>query len=105
MIKRYLRWTLLGLVIVLTASVNLMCVVVDNDDDGDPTTGVVIEFTAVQGKRVQVVNNLLHLHSKLASKMFRKRVFHAQNIERSDNLNPTSDFFNLTDLLSSPLRC
>jgi hypothetical protein len=105
MIKRYLCGALLGLIIVLTASINLFCVVVDNDGDGDPTTGVTIEFRVVQNKRLQVVTNLLHLHSTLASKVFRARFVSTQRIERSDVLDTTSGFFNLIDLLASPLRC
>src|SRR5882672_6000854 len=69
-IQRYLRWALLGLIIVLTASINLFCIVIDNDDDGDPTTGVTIEFHVVPGKRVQVAASLVHVQSTLASNLF-----------------------------------
>ena len=104
-IKRYLRWAVLGLIFVLTASVNLFCVVIDNDGDGDPTTGVTIEFSAVQGQRIQVVSNPIHLNSTLASKVFRAGFFYRQRMERSDDLDTNSGFFNLTVLLASPLRC
>lgn len=104
-IKKYLRWSLLGLIFLLTASVNLFCVVIDNDGDGDPTTGVTIEFTAVPGQRIQVVANPIHLSSSLASKVFRAGFFYKQRIERSDDLDTNSGFFNLTVLLASPLRC
>jgi hypothetical protein len=104
-IQRYLRWALLGLIFVLTASVNLFCVVIDNDGDGDPTTGVTIEFSIVQGKRIQVVTNPIHLHSTHASKVFRAGFFYKQRMERSDDLNTNSSYFNLTVLLASPLRC
>jgi hypothetical protein len=103
-IKRYLRWALLGLIFVLTASVNLFCIVIDNDDDGDPTTGLTIEFTVVPGKRIQVAN-LVHLKSTLASKILRARFFHKQRVERSNDLNTNSSFSNLIDLLGPPLRC
>ncbi len=104
-IKKYLRWGLLGLIFVLTASVNLFCVVVDNDGDGDPTTGVTIEFCAVQGKRIQVVANPMHQRSTLASKVFRSGFFYKQRIERSDDVNTNSSFSNLVNPLGSPLRC
>lgn len=104
-IRRYLRWALLGLIFLLTASVNLFCVVIDNDGDGDPTTGVTIEFSAVQGQRIQVVANPIHLNSTLASKVFRAGFFYKQRMERSDDLDTNSGFFNLTVLLASPLRC
>jgi hypothetical protein len=104
-IKRYLRCALLGLIFVLTASLNLFCVVVDNDGDGDPTTGVTIEFSAVQGKRIQVASNLKHVHSPLALEVLRTGFFHKQLFKRSDSLDTTSGFFNLIDLLASPLRC
>ena len=104
-IKRYLRWALLGLIFVLTASVNLFCVVIDNDDDGDPTTGLTIEFTAVQGKRIQVVADPMHLKSTLPSKILRARFFHKQRIDRSNELDTNSNFSSLIDLLGPPLRC
>lgn len=104
-IKKYLRWALLGLIFVLTASVNLFCIVIDNDDDGDPTTGLTIEFTAVQGKRIQVVASPVHLKSAVASKVFRAKFFHKQRVERSNDLNTNSTFSSLIDLLGPPLRC
>lgn len=104
-IRRYLRWALLGLIFLLTASVNLFCVVIDNDDDGDPTTGLTIEFTAVQGKKIQVVASPVHLKSTIASKVFRSRFFHKQRLERSNELNTNSSYSNLIDLLGPPLRC
>jgi hypothetical protein len=105
MIKRYLRWALLGLIFVLTASVNMFCVVIDNDGDGDPTTGVTIEFSAVQGKSIQVATDPSHMCPSLASKVFRAGFFYKQRMERSDDLDTNSGFFNLTVLLASPLRC
>jgi hypothetical protein len=107
-IKRYLRWALLGLIFVLTASVNLFCVVIDNDGDGDPTTGLTIEFTAVQGKKIQVVANPVHLKSTHASKVFHVRFVHKQRVEGSNDLNTNSSFSSfssLMDLLGPPLRC
>jgi hypothetical protein len=104
-IQRYLRWALLGLIFVLTASVNLFCVVVDNDDDGDPTTGVTIEFSVIQGKRIQAVTNPVRLHSTLACKAFRARFVHTQRIDRWNDVDSSSGFFNLIDRLASPLRC
>jgi len=104
-IQRYLRWALLGLIIVLTASINLFCVVIDNDDDGDPTTGVTIEFHVVPGKRVQVAASLVHVQSTLASRLFGSVFFSRQPIERSNDLESASRFFDLVDLLASPLRC
>jgi len=105
MIKRYLRGALLGLIIVLMASVNLFCVVIDNDGDGDPTTGASIEFHVVPGKRMHVVTNLLDVHSTLADKVFRTRFFPARLFAPSENPDTTSGFFNLIDLLASRLRC
>lgn len=104
-IQRCLRWALLGLIFLLTASVNLFCVVIDNDGDGDPTTGLTIEFTVVPGKRIQIATNPMHLSSTLAAKVFRAGFFYKQRIERSDDLDTNSGFFNLTVLLASPLRC
>ena len=104
-IKKYLRGALLGLIIVLTASINLFCVVIDNDGDGDPTTGATIEFHAVQGKRMQVGSNQVHLRSTFASKMLQTRFFPTPLYARSDDPDTTSGFFNLTDRLASLLRC
>lgn len=104
-IKKYFRWAVLGLIFVLTASVNLFCVVIDNDDDGDPTTGLTIEFTAVQGKKIQVVASPVHLKSTPTSKVFHARFFPKQRVERSNDLNTNSSFSGLIDLLGPPLRC
>jgi hypothetical protein len=104
-IKKYLGWALLGLVIVLTASVNLFCVVVDNDGDGDPTTGVTIEFHVIQGKKAQFVTNLAHMYSPIAAKLFRDGIPTTQLVERPSDLDNDSDFSNLIDLLGPPLRC
>ena len=105
MIKRYLRGALLGLIVVLMASINLFCVVIDNDGDGDPTTGATIEFHAVQGKRMQVGTNQVHLLSTFASKMLQTRFFPTPLSARSDDPGTPSGFFNLIDLLASRLRC
>jgi hypothetical protein len=104
-IKKYLGWALLGLIIVLTASVNLFCVVVDNDNDGDPTTGVTVEFHVIQGKRTQVVTNLTHMHSPITAKLFGAGLPSTQLVERPADLDNDSDVSNLIDLLGSPLRC
>lgn len=104
-IKKYLRWTVLGVIFLLTASVNLFCVVIDNDNDGDPTTGLTIEFTLVPGKRIQVVANPIHQKSVAATKVFRSAFFYKQRIEHSDDANTNSSFSNLIDRLGSPLRC
>lgn len=104
-IKKYLGLALLGLIIVLTASVNLFCVVVDNDGDGDPTTGVTIEFHVIQGKKAQVVTNLAHMQSPVHAKLFRAGLPSVQLVERPADLDTHSDFSNLIDLLGSPLRC
>jgi hypothetical protein len=104
-IKKYLRWAVLGLIFVLTASVNMFCVVIDNDGDGDPTTGLTIEFTVVPGKRIQVVANPVHQKSTLASKVFRVGFFYKQRTERSDDVSTNSSFSNLVNVLGSPLRC
>jgi len=104
-IKKYLGWALLGLIIVLTASVNLFCVVVDNDNDGDPTTGVTVEFHVIQGKRAQVVTNLAHMHSPITAKLFGAGLPSTQLVERPADLDNDSDVSNLIDLLGSPLRC
>ena len=104
-IKRYLGLAVLGLVIVLTASVNLFCVVVDNDGDGDPTTGVTIEFHVIQGKKAQFVTNLAHMYSPIAAKLFRAAVPSMQLVERPADLDNDFNFSNPIDLLGSPLRC
>jgi hypothetical protein len=104
-IKKYLGLALLGLIIVLTASVNLFCVVVDNDGDGDPTTGVTIEFHVIQGKKAQFVTNLAHMYSPIAAKLFRAGIPSMQIMERPADLDDSSVFSNLIDLLGSPLRC
>ena len=104
-IKKYLGLALLGLVIVLTASVNLFCVVVDNDGDGDPTTGVTIEFHVIQGKKAQFVTNLAHMYSPIAAKLFRDGMPSTQLLERPADLDNDSSFSNPIDLLGSPLRC
>jgi len=104
-IKKYLGLALLGLVIVLTASVNLFCVVVDNDNDGDPTTGVTVEFHVIQGKKAQFVTNLAHMYSPIAAKLFRAGVPSMQLVEQPADLGNDSDFSNLIDLVGPPLRC
>ena len=93
------------MIFVLTASVNLFCVVIDNDGDGDPTTGLTIEFTLVAGKRIQVVSNPVHQKSTLAPKVFRSAFFYKQRTEHSDDANTNSSFSNLVNVLGSPLRC
>lgn len=104
-IKRYLGLAVLGLVIVLTASVNLFCVVVDNDGDGDPTTGVTIEFHVIQGKKAQFVTNLAHMYSPIAAKLFRDGLPATHLVEQPAELDNDSDFSNLIDVLGPPLRC
>jgi len=105
-IKKYLGLALLGLIIVLTASVNLFCVVVDNDGDGDPTTGVTIEFHVIQGKKAQFVTNLAHMYSPIAAKLFRDGIPSITRlVERPADLDNNSDCADLIDLLGSPLRC
>lgn len=104
-IKRYLGLAVLGLVIVLTASVNLFCVVVDNDNDGDPTTGVTIEFHVIQGKKAQFVTNLAHMYSPIAAKLFHDGLPTMQLVERPADLDNDSHFSDVMDLLGSPLRC
>jgi hypothetical protein len=104
-IQKYLRWALLGLIFVLTASVNLFCVVIDNDNDGDPTTGVTIEFTVVPGKRIQIVANPMRLKPAVAGKVFRTAFFYKQRSDQSNDINTNSSFSDLLDRLGSPLRC
>ncbi|HEX3585555.1 MAG TPA: hypothetical protein VH024_06140 [Candidatus Angelobacter sp.] len=104
-IKKYLGLALLGLIIVLTASVNLFCVVVDNDGDGDPTTGVTIEFHVIQGKKAQFVTNLARMYSPVAAKLFRAAIPSTQLVEQTADLDNDSDFSDVIDLLGSPLRC
>ena len=104
-IQRYLGLAVLGLVIVLTASINLFCVVVDNDGDGDPTTGVTIEFHVIQGKKAQFVTNLAHRYSPIAAKLVRAGIPSVQIMERPADLDDSSVFSNQVDLLASPLRC
>lgn len=104
-IKKYLGMALLGLVIVLTASVNLFCIVVDNDGDGDPTTGVTVEFHVIQARKAQFVTALAHIYSPIAAKLFRAAVPSTQLVERPADLGNDSDFSNLIDLLGPPLRC
>src|SRR5205823_10767791 len=94
-IKKYLGLALLGLIIVLTASVNLLCVVVDNDGDGDPTTGVTIEFHVIQGKKAQFVTNLAHMYSPIAAKLFRAGIPSTQVAARPADLENVSDFSDL----------
>lgn len=104
-IKKYLGLAMLGLVIVLTASVNLFCVVVDNDGDGDPTTGVTIEFHVIQGKKAQFVTNLAHMYSPIAARLFRDGIPTMQMVEHPADLDNPSVFSNPIDVLASPLRC
>ncbi|HEY2233792.1 MAG TPA: hypothetical protein VGK01_09990 [Candidatus Angelobacter sp.] len=104
-IQKYLRWALLGLIFVLTASVNLFCIVIDNDNDGDPTTGVTIEFTVVAGKRIQIVANPMCLKSAMVAKVFRAGFFYKQRIDHSNDVNTNSSLSDLIDRLGSPLRC
>jgi hypothetical protein len=104
-IQKYLRWALLGLIFVLTASVNLFCIVIDNDNDGDPTTGVTIEFTVVPGKRIQIVANPMRLKSAVVAKVFRAGFFYKQRIDHSNDVNTNSTLSDLIDRLGSPLRC
>lgn len=104
-IRKCLRWALLGLIFLLTASVNLFCVVIDNDNDGDPTTGVTIEFTVVPGKRIQVVANPMRLKPAVAGKVFRAAFFYKQRSDHSNDVSTNSSFSDLLDRLGSPLRC
>jgi hypothetical protein len=45
-VRKYARWLVLALILVLTGSANLLCFSVDNDDDDD-TAPVSIEFSFV----------------------------------------------------------
>jgi len=45
-VRKYARWLVLPLILVLTGSANLLCLSVDNDDDDD-TGPVGIEFSFV----------------------------------------------------------
>ena len=45
-VRKYSRWLVLALLLVLTGSANLLCLSVDNDDDDD-TAPVSIEFSFV----------------------------------------------------------
>jgi hypothetical protein len=45
-VRKYVRWLVLALLLVLTGSANLLCLSVDNDDDDD-TAPVSIEFSFV----------------------------------------------------------
>jgi hypothetical protein len=85
--------------------VNLFCVVIDNDNDGDPTTGVTIEFTVVPGKRIQIVANPMRLKSAVVAKVFRAGFSYKQRIDHSNDVNTNSSFSDLIDRLGSPLRC
>jgi hypothetical protein len=103
LVKKFLSRAVLALMFVLTASAGMFCIVVDNDGDGDPTTGLTIEFTLLPCKKSPGVTKL-QMQSTVGPKMCRVAPFRRPSFERSGELRASSDSFNLVEL-ASPLRC
>src|ERR1051326_4302910 len=105
LVKRYLRWGLLGLIFLLTASTSMLYVVIDNDGDGDPTTGTIVEFSIISCKEVQVSASTVQAHSKRTARM--PRISHPTNwlSEQVEQVRPAPLLLGASDSFLSPLRC
>jgi hypothetical protein len=105
LVKRYFRWGLLGLFFLLTASTSMLCVVVDNDGDNDPTTGTIVEFSIISCKEVQVATNIVQAHSNRISRM--PRTAHPTNwlSEQSEEVRLAPVLLTSPESFLAPLRC
>lgn len=105
LVKRYLRWGLLGLFFLLTASTSMLYVVVDNDGDGDPTTGTVVEFTIFSCKEVRVANSMVQAHSNSSARM--PRIAHRSHwlSEQLEQVPRTAGLSASAESFVAPLRC
>jgi hypothetical protein len=105
LVKRYLRWGLLGLIFLLTASTSMLCVVVDNDGDGDPTTGTTVEFSIICCKEVQAATKIVQAHSSRISRM--PRIAHLRNwlSEQLEDVGRTPLLLTPSESFLAPLRC
>jgi len=105
LVKRYLRWGLLGLIFLLTASASMLYVVIDNDGDGDPTTGTIVEFSIISCKEVQVSASTVQAHSNRTARM--PRIAHPTNwlSEKLEQVRPAPLLLGASDSFLAPLRC
>lgn len=103
--KRYSRWGLLGLIFLLTTSSPLLCVVIDNDGDDDPTTGTVVEFNIISCKEVRIAANMVRAHSTRISRM--PRMAHPRNwlSEQLEEVRHSPTSFGPSESFLAPLRC
>jgi hypothetical protein len=105
LVKRYLRWGFLGLIFLLTATSPLLCVVIDNDGDGDPTTGTVVEFSIISCREVQVSSSVVQAHSRRVSRM--PRIAHPTTwlSEQLEEVPPAPLLSAASESFLTPLRC
>lgn len=105
LVKRYLRWGLLGLIFLLTASTSLLCVVIDNDGDGDPTTGTIVEFSIISCKEVQAATKIVQAHSKRISRMPRTAPLRNWLSEQLEEIWHAPALLVSSEPFLTPLRC
>lgn len=105
LVKRYFRWGLLGLIFLLTASAPMFCVVVDNDGDGDPTTGTIVEFSIISCKEIRVATSMVQVHSSGISRM--PRTTHLRNwlSEQLQETGYAPVLLTSSESFLAPLRC
>jgi len=105
LVKRYFRWGLLGIVFLLTALAPMLCVVVDNDGDGDPTTGTIVEFSIITCKEIRVATSMVQAHSSRISRM--PRAAHSRNwlSEQLEAVRPAPVLLASSESFLTPLRC
>lgn len=105
LVKRYLRWGLLGLIFLLTASTSMLYVVIDNDGDGDPTTGTVVEFSIISCKEVRVATNMVQAHSNRSAGI--ARIAHSSHwlSEQLEQAPRTTIASVPSESFLAPLRC
>ena len=105
LVKRYLRWGLLGIIFLITASSPMLCVVIDNDGDGDPTTGTIVEFSIISCKEIRVATSMVQAHSNGTSRM--PRTAHLRNwlSEQLEAVRHAPVLFASPESFLAPLRC
>jgi hypothetical protein len=105
LVKRYLRWGLLGLIFLLTASTSMLYVVIDNDGDGDPATGTIVEFTIFSCREVQVSPSVVQAHSNRIARMPRMTRPANWLSEQLEQVRPAPLLSASSESFLTPLRC
>lgn len=105
LVKRYLRWGLLGLIFLLTASAPMLCVVIDNDDDNDPTTGTIVEFSIISCKEIRAATSMVQAHSNRTSEVVRVARPKNWSSKQLEEVRRALVLLAPSESFPSPLRC